>query len=757
VNDELVAKVTGVVFSNRTTGFVVLKALPDGDRSTISIRGSFPGNPLSVGLKARFGGKWEEHPTYGRQFSAQTCEIIPEKGRIGIIIYLSSHVPSIGPITAAKLYDAFGDDLVRVLEQEPDKIRGLSFLTRAQVDAILAEWRESSAARTTSIFLSDLGLNSAQVKAVYTQFSGNTIKIIRENPYRLYECHGVGFSTADSAARRLGVGIDDSRRVCAFILFTVTELCGSEGHMYVTTPQIKEHITKLFRRNSVEPFSHGEYLSDAHYYKALTELLRTELLVSDNDCIYLKRHWDNESSSADYLAETAVQPPRDLGDLELILAEFEQERGLTLSDEQRQAFFQLADSRVCIVSGYPGTGKTLLMSAFVHLFERQNLHYVLMSPTGIAAKRLSQVTSKPASTIHRALGYGRDGTWTFNRLNKFVVDAVIVDESSMLDSATFFHLVSALPSTTILVMVGDAAQLPSVGAGYVLQNLMHCEHLSRVSLTRIYRQSKQSDIVNVAHAILRGERIDTSLRRQSEFVFFEMARDQVIQEICKLTAIMKEKSSNFQVIAPMYAGDLGVDNLNIKLREVLNHEFISGRASKLKHGEVDMYEGDRVMVVKNDYDRMIFNGDTGKVLRIDLKKDEIEVKVFDWFDHESSVPKYTDKIFIYKVEEARHLLRVAYAVTCHRAQGNERDYIILPMTMQYGIMLYRNLIYTAITRAKKKVFLFGEPKALHYSVENNREVVRNSNLSSFISESMGQLRSELSQIITKPSKQAASI
>jgi len=207
----------------------------------------------------------------------------------------------------------------------------------------------------------------------------------------------------------------------------------------------------------------------------------------------------------------------------------------------------------------------------------------------------------------------------------------------------------------------------------------------------------------------------------------------VLEEIRKITLLMKERGSNFQVIAPMYEGDLGVNNLNRKLREVLNPDYPSGRATKLKHGPCDLYEGDRVMVVRNDYNRMVFNGDVGKVQRISLKSDEVEVKVFDWFDHESPVPRYVDKVFTFKVEEARHVLRVAYACTTHKVQGQEFDYVLLPMTMQYGIMLYRNLIYTAITRARKKAFLFGDPQAFRFSVSNDRETVRNSSLGELIS------------------------
>lgn len=733
--DELSCKIDGIVYSDRNTGFFILKVKPSNGGIT-TVKGNFPGVNMVPGLKVKFSGEWVDHPKFGRQLNAKSYDIVMDKGRVGVISYLTSSVPSIGPITAGKLYAAFGDDLVTVLENEPDKIIECDFLTSTQSKAILDEWRTSSEARTVSIFLVDVGLNSSQVRSVYKEYGVLTPQLVRENPYCLYDFAGIGFQTADIAARKLGVGTDDPRRVKAMIMFIMENLSFTEGHMWVTSDNIKSFVQKMFRKFSLEPFSHGEYISESNYFSALGELKDSGEIVSRDGRLYLASHWKHEFDSAIAVADISSQDPYDFGDLEQILSEFEEARDIQLSDDQKKAFTSLSKSRMCVVSGYPGTGKTTLISAFVHLFERANLHYVLMSPTGIAAKRLSQVTGKIASTIHRSLGYTWDGDWEFHSSNKFFVDAIIIDEMSMVDSSTFYHLITALPDTTIIVFIGDSAQLPSVGAGYVLNNLMSCPDVPHVSLTRIYRQETQSDIVKVAHSILAGEKIDTSFRKDSQFVFLSYHQDLVVDEIKKLSVMMKDRAANFQVIAPMYDGELGVNNLNRKLREVLNIDYSSGRATKLKHGQCDLYEGDRVMIVKNDYDRMVFNGDVGKVQRISIKNDEVEVKIFDWFDHESPVPRYVDKIFTFKLDEARHVLKVAYACTTHKVQGQEFDYIILPMTMQYGIMLYRNLIYTAITRAKKKAFVFGDPKAFQFSVSNDRETVRNSSLKDLIGEAI---------------------
>jgi exodeoxyribonuclease V alpha subunit len=730
--EELIGKISGTLFANKGTGYTVVRVILEKGNSKAVVNGVFPDITLDNGVKAKFCGVWGNHPTYGRQFTASACEIIPEKGRTGVMTYLINNVKSIGPVTAGKLYTAFGDDLVSILDNTPERLSECDFLTTQQRQSIQTEWKKSSEQRTVSIFLADFGLNGTQIRSVYSTFGARATELIKANPYCLYECSGIGFSTADQVAKKLGIGRDDLRRVSALIIYSMDELSRSDGHTYVVSEDIFNQTKKLFRQG-LESFSHGDYLSESAYYTCLTELKKSGVIVSNGTKLYLKNNWIFESEAARHVSDLLKSGAPSFGDLDEILSSFEERRNIKLSDEQRDAFFMLKKFRVCVISGYPGTGKTTLVSAFVDLFEKKNLDYFLLSPTGIAAKRLSQVTGKVASTIHRALGYNRDGGWKFGANNKFYADAIIVDEMSMVDSETFYRLMTALTPSTVVILVGDAAQLPSVGAGYVLNSLLSCPDVPHVFLKRIYRQSDQSDIISVAHQILAGSDIDLSFRQKSQFVFMRYSLEAVVEEVCKLTALMKEKGSNFQLIAPKYDGQLGVNNLNKSLRPVLNPEFASKRAAYIKHGTSDLYEGDRVMIIKNDYDRMIFNGDTGKVQRISLKDDEVEVRVFNWFDQESSVPRYVDKVFTFSVEECRMMLTVAYACTAHRCQGQEFDYVIMPMTMQYGIMLYRNLVYTAITRAKKKVFLFGDPDAFLFSVKNERETMRNSDLSLLIS------------------------
>jgi exodeoxyribonuclease V alpha subunit len=451
-----------------------------------------------------------------------------------------------------------------------------------------------------------------------------------------------------------------------------------------------------------------------------------------DDCIYLSHQFKYEAGIANSLSSVLVSPALVVNGLEGIISDFEKRHNIALSDEQKQALLMIQQSRGCVITGFPGTGKTTIISAFVHIFEECKLNYVLLSPTGIAAKRLSQVTNRPASTIHRALGYKKDGTWEFHSGNKYCVDAIIIDEMSMVDSATFYSLVSALLPTTQIIMVGDPAQLPSVNSGSVLSNLSNTKVLPHVSLTKIYRQGKTSDIITVAHSILKNEDVSFGFDKDSEFIVLPMPQSDVLPEVKKLCVRLRDLRKNFQVIAPMYDGSLGVNSLNMELRAVLNSIPEEQRKSHIKNFDVGLCEGDRVMVIKNDYERFIYNGDVGKIHSIDLKADQVEVKIFNWIDNSSTGSKFTDHIFTFSVEEAKNMLRVAYACTAHKVQGQEFDYVVLPMTNQYGAMLYKNLIYTAITRARKKVFVIGDVSALNRGISSIRDLNRNSNLSKFV-------------------------
>lgn len=661
---EVSVKIVGIIFSNSSTGFHAIRVSGlEGDVKTVT--GAFPGVRLAPGLRVKFIGQYNTHQKYGERFHASQCEVMVEAGRDGVVKYLITNVPTIGPATAAKLYGEFGDDLPRILSEEPEKIRALKYLRAEQINSILDEWAIASESRTISIFLSNVGFTGNQIRRVISHFGvTGLVDRIKKDPYILDQCPGISFITADSVAMHLGLNRDSTERVCSMLLYAMKSLGDQEGHTWFTPNQIKQHVSeKLFFKSTLAAFTHGAYLLDSQYFQAIDELCSNGKIVAHGGKLYRAAQWKFESGSASCLSERLQEIPHAFEGLESILEDFERSKNIQLSDQQKAAIHQLQKSHLVVVTGYPGTGKTLLISAFVHLFEKFNLRYILVSPTGIAAKRLCQMTGTPASTIHRAMGFN-GGTWMFNHSNRYGTDAVIVDECSMADSETFYRLVSALTSGTILVIVGDAEQLPSVGSGDVLRQLTMSPDIPNVKLTNIYRQEKLSDVVKVSHAMLRRESFDTTYRPESQVLFMDMSDDDALMQVCNLASFLKSKDLVFQVMAPMYKGDLGVDNLNAHLRQRMNPGYESLPFIDTMSGR--MYEGDRVMMVKNNYDKSIFNGDTGKIVRINRRDNVVQVKIFDWFDQTTSVPTYSDYVFDFTMDEAQFNLRVAYACTVHR-------------------------------------------------------------------------------------------
>lgn len=734
------AKIAGVIFSSPSSGFHVLKSESPDLNSDEKITGTFPGMTFTKGATYSFTGERGIHKTYGRQFVATTASLIPDRTKLGLITYLSNSVTSIGPITASKIYDRFGDGLLDMLNSHDFSfLDGCDFLSDKQKESIKEEWKANDVKRGGSILLADLGFNARQIKSILTVFGADISEIIKTNPYKLCGAPSVSFSSVDSLALNRGGSPDSILRLKAIVLWSIKEICSSEGHMYVTSNQLKHHISKrFFKKHSVVPFTHGDEVSDSVYYQALVDLTNESQIHIDGESIYSIKSWEAEHNISLNVKQFLLSSPKEWGDTNKTLDEFEKNTGFTLAPEQRDAYNLITKSNLFVITGYPGTGKTTLISSFVYLCDVKNLSYTLMSPTGIAAKRLSQVTGKPASTIHRALGYKIDGTWEFNAGNKFYSDVVIVDEMSMVDSDVFEHLISSLHPNTTLIMLGDVAQLPSVGAGYVLNELVNSNFVPSINLTKIYRQGRTSDIITVAHDILNGSDLNLTFNKDSEFVCLHMPKENVASEVCKLASRLKASDKKFQVISPMYDGDLGVNSLNVRLREVLNTGFDKS-SPHIRSGASEIYEGDRVMFIKNDYDMMVFNGDVGKVSRIDIKADEIDIKVFDWFDPASSSTGVTDKTVTYTIEEAKQNLKTAYACTAHKVQGQEFDYVLMPMSMEFNVMLYRNLVYTAITRAKKKVFLFGDLGAFSVAVSNIKDSTRNSNLAKLVDSSLLQM------------------
>ncbi len=717
-----------VLFCSEQESMYIFKV--DTGSTIVACSGITFGTKITPGMSVTVTGELFDHPRYGQQVKIDDVSVEIKTTEKGICSYLTSTVKSIGPITAKKLYSHFGEKLIDILDNNIDIIDSVDFLSVQQKHCIRNEWSHSKNDKSLVVFLKGIGLSFNQIKSVISYFKCiDTLKDkIEKDPYILMDVGTIPFNVVDVAAINILKNADSDERMKYIILHAIKSKIQQSGDVFVVQSEMKS-VVEMTMRDMVSP-SWGKYIPDHIYYKSLAELESLGKIHTNELNVYTGPSWKYEYEAANSIADIiASGETNKFPNIESVVDEFEQKNNIKLSPEQRKALLSINEYTVSVITGYPGTGKTLLTSAIVFIFEKFNINYTLLSPTGIAAKNLTSVTSRQASTIHRAFGY-KDGEWSFNKTNKYIVDAVIVDEVSMVCSETLYRLVTALDKNTIVVFIGDDEQLPSVGAGCVLSSLMKSSMINVTKLTKIYRQGRMSDIIKVSHDIILNNKIDLSYNEKSEFLFFGCDDSKVRESIESAVKSLFLKGADFQVISPMYKGSAGIDELNTHLRPILNKSFYDDDVQKVKNGDQFFYEGDRVIVIKNDYEKMVYNGDSGKIQRISTKDDEIVVKVFNWFNSEKN--SYMDMSFSFTMKEAREKLKVAFAVSVHRMQGMAYDYILFPVISEHRSMLYRNLIYTAITRARKKVFVFGNKGAFSYGISNEKENERHSDLSDLI-------------------------
>ena len=689
--------------------FNIVDASPEADGArTTAVRGSLPGilqmrAGLRLGVSMRFTGEWVVHKKHGRQFKLETWE--PWfKNTWDIERFLTLCIDGFtDPSIARALVSRFGEETFEALDDDSRLSEPFDGIDPERMQRAVNGWRNTLALRNLGNLLEMGSFTTFETEAVLARFGLEAVATIQQNPYRLLEITGLPFVKVDELARSLGIDKNDPRRVEGAILWSLQD-SKDQGHLFIRRGDLPGTFKSLL---SVEvPF---EVISEA-----VDSLAAQKSLVLDpNVGVYLPVLFRHERDSAKFLARVHEASEIQL-DLAAFLREYEEDNSITLSDSQKKAVETLAQQRVLVLTGLPGTGKTMVIRTFVHLFERAGMSYALMAPTGIAAKRLANVTGRPAGTIHRLLKYNGH-EWEYGRDHLFPAQAVIVDEMSMVDQTLFFRLLSALDESTVLVLVGDAAQLPSVGPGSVLQELMSST-LPHIALTQIFRQSEKGDIVSNSHRINKGETpILEDPRSDTEFKFLRMGdEDKIAEFIVEMSAKLKAKDANFQVLSPKYEGPVGVNNLNDLLRERLNP--LRAGLREWRSGPTLFREGDRLMVVKNDYQLQIYNGDVGKLLRVE--DDHLKVRIYDAEGREDAIVEIAEGT-------AGDKLRLAYAVTVHKSQGSEFDTIILPIVRSQGRMLQRNLLYTAVTRARKRVWLIGDESAILAAVRNNKVAKRN--------------------------------
>ncbi|MCU0233782.1 MAG: ATP-dependent RecD-like DNA helicase [Thermoanaerobaculales bacterium] len=694
-------RVTRILFSNEENGWCVVRLQPEGAPPLTAI-GPFLG--VREGDDLRLSGRWVDHPRYGRQFEAESYLQIEPSTLDGLKRFLGSgKIRGLGPKRAAAVVDAFGLDALGVIEHEPEKLRAIRGIGPATLGRIRDSWAQYRGIQQVMVFLTGHGVSPGVAIKVFRRYGVGAVDAVRANPYRLAEeIFGVGFLTADRIARQLGVPESSPERRAAGILHTLREAAGGQGHVYLPEDQLLAAAGQLLGE---EPAALGAALADL----AARQQVRLAARPESPAAVYLPRLEQAEArTAADLLAIVSAPASGEPVMVDLAVAWFQAQSRLRLASGQRRALAVALRDKVAVITGGPGTGKTTLVRGLVQVLERKGARLALAAPTGRAAKRLSEATGQAATTIHRLLEYN-PVSHGFNRCreNPIEADCLVVDEVSMLDIELASSLLEAVPPGCRLVLVGDSDQLPSVGPGNVLADLIASGRVPVVRLDEVFRQAGGSLIVVNAHRVNAGQmpRLDPDAE-QVDFFFIprddpaeaaELAVDLAARRLPKRYGL--DPVSDIQVLAPMHRGELGVIRLNERLQDVLTPP---GR--ELVVGWRRFRVGDKVMQVRNNYELDVFNGDLGRIEAIDHGDREIAVR-------------FDDRTVVVAADDLEDVVP-AYACTIHKAQGSEYPAVVVVLHHQHHVMLQRNLLYTAITRGQRLVVIVGSNRALARAVGN---------------------------------------
>ncbi|MCY4022239.1 MAG: ATP-dependent RecD-like DNA helicase [Anaerolineaceae bacterium] len=716
-------RVARVTFRNPENGYAVLRLeaqgrTPSGARNRegrVTVVGVMP--QCNVGEELAFGGEWIEDARYGTQFRAETATPLPPVGERGITSYLSGGlVRGIGPRTAERIVEHFGADTLTVLEEAPERLTEV--LRPALAQALADAWRAQQDSRHALIFLQEQGVSGRMAQRIHEQLGMETIPAVQANPWTLAnEVYGIGFRRADEIARNMGKPADAAERLRAGLRFALSEMT-KEGHVFAPREQLLEKAADLLTLD--DPTALEAVLDGA---LQAGDLVREDgIEVEGQVAIYLPEWQRAESEAARRLGELARTPSTlsqraarlDWARLTPALAT-KDDAGLTA--EQEGAVQAACAHKLSVLTGGPGTGKTTTLKGVIAALETLKVSVALCSPTGRAARRLAQASGRNASTIHRLLGYSPAEGFERNEDNPLELDALIVDEASMIDLQLFHYLLRALPPAAHLLLVGDVDQLPSVGAGNVLRDVIACG-LARVTrLSFIFRQDADSGIVSNAHRINRGQMPLLDNRRAGDFFFLETDAERIVADVVGLVRTRLPRRygldplRDIQVIAPMYRGAAGINALNEALQGALNGDR---RRAAREIGGRSFRVGDKVMQTRNNYEKEVFNGDIGFIHAIDENAGGFEV-VMD------------GRFLFYEWVEAEELLQ-AWCISTHRSQGSEYPAVVMPLLTQHYMMLQRNLLYTAITRAQRLVVIPGSRAAIGMALRNNQVAERHSGL-----------------------------
>ena len=691
-----------ITFQNPENGYSVMKVKVKGYNDLVTLVGNLLEVPVGSVLLCE--GDWKVDKRFGSQFVCQSWEEVMPATAYGIEKYLGSGlVKGIGPKFAQLIVKQFGLDTIEVIETDIQRLYEVPGIGKKRVEKIRESWEKQKDIKNVMLFLQGYGVSTAYAAKIYRQYGKESIDKVKENPYRLADdIWGIGFKTADGIANKMGYEKNDIRRCQSGIIYTLNQLA-NEGHVYAEEEQLVKAALDLLEAEE-EPIR-----------AALTNMIQTEEVKMEEEAIYLPPFYFAEVGTANRLLALVEGQEKELFIRPMDLQALSKETGVEYDEVQLQAIEEAIRSKVMVLTGGPGTGKTTTTQGVIAALKHMGMRILLAAPTGRAAKRMSEATGMEAKTIHRLLEFNPKDGYKRNDENPLEGDALIVDECSMIDIVLMNCLMKAVPCSMRVVFVGDIDQLPSVGAGNVLRDLIDSKKIPVIRLTRIFRQAQTSRIVMSAHAINQGRFPDISNGKETDFFFIqqedaEKAAEDIVNLVKnRLPKAYSQKTSQIQVLTPMQRGVVGAANLNMALQNALNPS-----PTALNRGGYSFRQGDRVMQLRNNYDKEVFNGDLGYIESVDTEERTLMVN-------------FEDRLVEYEASELDELT-LAYATTIHKSQGSEYPIVVMPVLMTHYVMLQRNLIYTGITRAKKICVLIGSKKALSFAIRNMSVLKRNSKL-----------------------------
>ena len=705
--DYLRCVVERITYQNTENGYTVLKCAAKNYKDLVTVVGIMP--EIHVGAVLSLEGMWKMDSKYGRQFSAEKFEETLPATVYGIEKYLGSGlIKGVGPKFAKRIVAKFGKDTLDIIEKNPDALNNVEGIGKVRVERIKKSWQEQKEIKNIMLFLQSHEVSTSHATRIFKTYGNKSIQIVQENPYRLADdIWGIGFKTADRIAEKMGFEKDRFIRLRSGILYALNKLA-ENGHCFAVRDQLIQKAKELLETDIPE------------LEITLDEMMRTGDVIRYEEAIYLPPFYYSETGCAKRLLRLLETKSETKADAENIVKSVIQNAAIAYDEIQEEAIRTAVNSKVMVLTGGPGTGKTTTTMGIISALQMMGCQILLAAPTGRAAKRMAETTGMEAKTIHRLLEYKMPDGYQKNEEHPLEGDVLILDECSMVDVMLMYNLLKAVPPQMSLILVGDTDQLPSVGPGNVLKDVIASGIVPVIRLTRIFRQGQGSRIIMNAHRINRGEPIDMRGGKDSDFFFAQKeTNEEVVDTLVRYCTknlpnyYHVDAFRDIQVLTPMQRGICGAANLNQLLQEAMNPCSLF-----LKRGGTQYRLGDKVMQIRNNYDKEVFNGDIGTISKVDIEERELAVC-------------YDGRDVTYDISELDELT-LAYAVTIHKSQGSEYPIVVMPFTMSHFVMLQRNLLYTGVTRAKKILVLIGEKKAVFYAVGNETTTGRNTKLAEYL-------------------------